>query len=324
MAVARITSAMSATLVSSLPCRQFRYDAPMLVVPLAIVVALLISLTPPPPPPSDPPAEAATPEQQPSSVLATLTPASRSAVLRRAPFVYELPDGSIWDGYYYHEFRRVLNLYDTTSTSRPSVPAECRAWGFTAKHRAPGGRKHRPHPLWTSVQAKDTINFYTPFIYIDSTAPTPHEREAKPHAEVGKRLGLHLYEIKITEFPTDAISGMSLPHSFPVYGHATLPVLVPPQMKLKAGDSIKAEFFLITDPSIEVPSGAKQSTRKAARLVFAKDLRISPDRYAAALLDGRAELVEWTWKRQRTAMGDEYVWTRTVVPIETTRPAEAE
>lgn len=234
------------------------------------------------------------------SALERLPAECREAVKRRAKFVYELPDGSVWDGYWYFEFRRVLAAYDRAKGK--SVPAECAAWGFSEERRGPGKKDSRPHPLWRCVSSdKD----YTPFYYIDSG-----KQAGGRQAEVGKEVGERVYEVTLREFPGASSSdSLWLPYSFHL-GFARIAVEIPASMGIKEGDELVGEYFFLRDEETPDP---KNPGQRAYKVVHASDLRMTPERYAAAVLEGRVEIVEWDWKKETGRLGPRYEWTRTVV-----------
>lgn len=239
---------------------------------------------------------------------------ARAAVARRARHVYRMPDGSVWDGAMYAEFRAALADYDNTRT-RVILPTRARAWGFAEGRRAPARAGERPDPLWHSLQ-RPPAGQHPSFIYVNASSETLFERGQRPRAQVAKVHHGAVVEVNIKEFPGD--EHMRLPASF-LFGSAHVAVLLPTGVGAREGGALRGEFFLVRDSTIERPRGLRPELHMY-RYVHAHELRMTPEQYAAALLAGEAELVEWSFKRDRSRPEGGFVWTRRVVDVRADGP----
>lgn len=290
----------------------------------ALLLALAQAATPAPPltlpspsgdpaplsPASSPPA--ADPAKPPAAAI-------HPAAARRARFVYKLPDGTIWDSFYYVEFRQLLADFDALKPkSEPT--GKLAAWGFKAGKRAAARPGSRPHPLWHSLRAKPNESLL-PFIYVNTAMLSRRESDAKTHFQLGKQVAPSVYEFTYHEYPADQYGFVNLPI------HASLGLVqsrveIPSTLPAKPNTPLSGEFLLVPigkSLSDMSPTLGRADNEPSHRLIPASTLRMSPADYAAALKAGQAELIEWTFKRNTQPFTDPYTWTRTV--IDTTQPA---
>jgi hypothetical protein len=281
----------------------------------ALLLALAIAQAGNPAP--EPPATNPTPPTPPAAT----TPAPTTihpAAARRARFVYQLPDGSIWDSFYYLEFRELLADFDALKPkARPT--GKLAAWGFESGKRWPAPPNARPSPLWHSQQAtKSTAAI--PFIYINSSMLSRDESEAGSHFRLGKQVAQTVFEFTYNEYPRVDENAYRLPvHA--TMGFVRARVEIPRSLPAKPDAPLLGEFILVpigTRISDAAPTVGVPADQPTHRLYIASTLRMSPADYAAALRDGRAELIEWSFKRNTDRFAAPFTWTRTVIDTAST------
>lgn len=263
------------------------------------------ALTTPTPPSTD---RAEPPAETPTAV--------HPAAARRARFVYKLPNGTIWDSFYYIEFRQLVSDFDALKPkSEPT--GKLAAWGFKAGRRGPASGEHRPNPLWHSLQAERN-SASPPFAYVNTDLFNRTAADATSHFRLGKQVDLNVYEFDLYEYPGDSLY---LPKHF-LFGLLRGRVEIPTTLPAKPNTGFQGEFILVPVSkhlSPLTPTIGLADKQPSHRLYPASTLRMSPADYAAALRDGKAELVEWTFKRTTKPFANPYSWTRTV--IDTAKPA---
>ncbi|HMN42433.1 MAG TPA: hypothetical protein PKE29_16455 [Phycisphaerales bacterium] len=276
-----------------------------------------------PAPPAAPSTSTPTPTPTPAPSSPTLTnlplPARESAS-KRARFVYRLPDNSVWDSFYYVEFRRVLADYDMLAKGVP-LPASCESWGFTSNRRGPTDKSERPAPLWHTLQPPRATTPYTPFIYVNESLLSAKDRKRGPMLKCGKETAPHVYEFRFSEYPGSDHAVGRLPLAINL-GYASGLLRLPTSIRPAADGSLTGEFFLVSDPTAATDAKSKNG-HPGLKLIHAQDLRLTPDQYAAELLTRRAELIQWSFTRTPSRFGDTFTWKKTVVDVgpRTTQPA---
>lgn len=273
---------------------------------LIILSIIVLALTSQPAPATAPQQTAIVP------TLSSLPTAARPIASQRARYVYRLPDNSIWDSFYYLEFRKVLSEFDGLPKGTP-IPASVAAWGFASTHRGPATPPLRPAPLWHTLQPPPENSHLTPFIYINTAAQSSKSRSTEPVLKIGKESEPGVFAFTFTEYPGKQDAFVNLPCSVSL-GYATGSVRLPPTLRPASDGSLTGEFFLIRDDSA-TNQPKSDSPRQIRKLIHAQDLRLSPDQYAGELLARRAELVQWSFKRTTARLGDSYTWTRTPLEI---------
>ncbi|MBX3406938.1 MAG: hypothetical protein KF869_09255 [Phycisphaeraceae bacterium] len=241
------------------------------------------------------------------SALAQLSSEARAKAARRARFVYRLPDGTVWDNWWYCEFREVLKVFDALPKDAQPGARE-RAWGFRAGSRRINGPEERPHPLWHTLSPGR--HEQTPFMYINTGHATAVDKGAVPMARIEREVADRWFIVTVYEFPRFDIG--RIPHSFGVYGHASVLVFVPREVTVRIGGTLEGEFFLVWDETLERPKGAPAG-HGVRRYVHASRLRLNSEQYAAALLADEVEMIEWSFVRQTDRLGESFRWTRRVI-----------
>ena len=265
----------------------------------------------------DQPEPAAAPDRQDAAAgdhdepaaLQRLSPEARGKAARRAKSVFRLPNGTVWDNWWYGEFRDALKVFDALPKDAQPGARE-RAWGFRAGSRRINGPDERPHPLWHTLAPGRYDS--TPFIYINTAHATAADKSQRPMARIEKEIANRWFTVTVNEFPKYEIG--RVPHSFSVYGHASVLVFVPREVTARIGGALEGEFFLVSDETLERPKGAPDGYG-ICRYIHAAKLRLNPEQYAAALLAGEVEMIEWSFKRSTDRMGEKFEWTRRVVPL---------
>lgn len=242
----------------------------------------------------------------------TLEPRLRRACFQRAGDYIRTPDGRIWDGWGQRAYHEALkrNTVVVSEGRRESV-------GVFSIRRETGRRldvrdgpeaqawKLRPHltqhspcavPLWfTLEQRKNQPRL--PFFYInqlsllDDMDPL-RDRFTKLEADLG---GGYL---RVRIFPAGERQG----------DWQTRIVLAPEDLDVKDG-YLPGEFILWRAPAIEPPVHINMPPKQSVyRYIPIEDIRLTPEQLVAAILEQKAELVEWDYRRS----GSDYVWQRRV------------
>lgn len=87
---------------------------------------------------------------------------------------------------------------------------------------------------------------------------------------------------------------------------------IPPEIRARPGEAIQGEYFFVPDPEAKKPDDV-QTSGPMYRMVHASKLRLNAEEYAAALLAGQAEMIEWSFVRKTDRFGEKFEWTRRVV-----------
>lgn len=266
-------------------------------------------------PPAAPPSPDA-PQEEPrgpaaaergESALARLSPEARSKASRRARAVYRMPDGTVWDNWWYGEFRDALKGFDALPKgAQPTVRQ--RAWGFKAGERRIAKEEERPHPLWHTLAPGPY--YRTPFFYINTEHTTDADKGHGVMARIEREVADQWFVVYVQEFPKSEIG--RLPYSFGSFGSVRISVFVPREVTARVGGELEGEFFLVVDKELRRPKAAP-TTSWTCRYVHAAKLRLNAEQYAAALLAGEVEMIEWSFVRKIDRLGEKFEWTRRVV-----------
>jgi hypothetical protein len=276
---------------------------------------------PPAPPPAHLPVAAA-----PKETLASLAPALQPIVRQRAMQFYRMPDGTIWDGWYAAEYRKLLSksLKPYTKLEAPPVnpgqgivedhatgtawklksSPDILAWDLIARladereelrenileHSDPRTWTDAP-PIWSSLQAHD---FSWDFALVDEAEPDEYTRKThQGYLQITRVWGDDRYEFTGYTLDRGPVSGM---------------IQAPDAHRFINKDRFKGQFFLWPLGNVD----AVGNSREAWRLIPVEELRMSPDDLADALIAGKAELATWTYEHLK----DKYLWKRSTRTIE--------
>lgn len=278
---------------------------------------------------------------QPGTALETLASPPHGLIRTRAQHFYRMPDGRIWDGYYAREFRlmldRNLRLYDRRERGQPAPGAtivedrivgtvwrfrehrDTQAWGVFELLAKEDGELDRPGrrvrgelsppyletadrrrwkdvpPLWSS---RDSTDFDWDFTLIDENSPDTYTRRTHGnYLRITRMWGDGQYEVEGYSLDLGTIEGI-----------VTIPETQRPQQFVQR-DRFRGTFFLWPEGSTDEPGGF---SRPAWRYIPADELRISPEELAEALIEGRADIIEWNYAR----INNRLIWQRTVRPVE--------
>lgn len=298
--------------------KQIHYTVCMLYIALALTI--MFSSPGAQPAESGSPATATPMTTQPSA-LSRFPLAAQEKIKRRAQCVYEFPDGAIFDAFYAVEFRNVLDEYDGRKAGS-SVPGRALAWGFTEKNRYPS--TNRSNPLWHTTAERKPGR--TAFLYVNSALDTRREIARGRQFTLNKEVAENLFTFTYHQFPGSDSNDMRMPNSVvPTYAAGV--VRIERDQQPKTGTPRTGEFFVLLDA--ETTEAVKKIKGIGAglmgyRIVQARDLRLDAERYAKALLDGRAELIEWSFKKTSGRLGDTYTWTSTTMPVPEREGAQAD
>lgn len=272
----------------------------------------------------------------PRVTIESVAPANQALVRQRSRQFYRMPDGSIWDGWHFAEYRRVLdrNLkpFDrvepgqaapnqfivegrpvgTVWKIKPGL--ESTAWaleenladeeglvggapGQDQRFRARGLETVDPH-TWEA-----TPPLWSSLQGPDFTWPMAYVDETEPDDYTRKRHGSYLEITRIWGKDRYEFKGYALDT-----GEIDGIVTVPDPARYVKDDRFKGRFFLWPEGQEEI--GGKG--RRLWRLIPADEARMTPDDLAAALLAGKAEIVTWEFEKVR----GKPMWKRSVRDIQ--------
>jgi len=247
-----------------------------------------------------------------------------------------MPDGTLWDGWNYLEYRKVLDRavkpYDriqpgaanpgqtliedravgTVWKIKPSTDAA--AWNLEENLADSDGLVGGPPTSNSRITPRglETVNPRTwrdtPALWTSLQAPDnswtfAYIDESDPDLYTRRRNTAYLEITRIWADDRFEFTGYSLDS-----GHLDGIVTVPDPKRYVTKDRFKGTFFLWPIGREDNAAGG----RRLWQLIPADDARITPDDLAAAILTGQAELAVWDTQRIR----DKVIWKRTIRDIQ--------
>lgn len=279
---------------------------------------------------------------QPGSALEALASPPPGLIRQRAQHFYRMPDDTIWDGYYAQEFRRIidrnLRQHERRERGQPAPGStivedrivgtiwrfrqhrDTEAWGIFSTLAGEDGDLRWPYaagrpregdrplletadrrrwkdvpPLWTS---RDATDFTWDFAFIDENNPDTYTRRTH---------GNYLRITRVWDNGQFEVEGYSLDLGR-IEGIVSIPESQRPQQFIQR-DRFRGTFFLWPEGTVEQPGGY---ARQAWRYIPADELRLTPEELAQALIDSRAEIIEWNFQR----ISGRLLWQRSIRPVE--------
>lgn len=281
------------------------------------LLALLLGSLSAAQPPADPP---------PAYTLESVATGHRPLIKQRALKTYRMPDGSIWDGWAFFEMRRIMDYaikpYNRMARGRPapgqtfvedrvigtvwkvSPSRDTEAWGLIGRLARSDGEIPRDRfeksdrrtwtdipPLWFSAEHPDHA---WDFAYVNESDPDPYTSKVhENYLTISRDWGDGRFNFKGYTLDRGPIEGI---------------LRIREPRKWVKNNRLKGEFFLWPVATAKV-AGKEQPTWD---LLPADELRVSPDDLAAAVLSGRAQVLDWKYSRSDGRL----VWHRTVRPID--------
>ena len=253
---------------------------------------------------------------QPINGLDRVEPRSRPVLMTRAKHCYKMPNGEIWDGWMYAQYRdaidkclkrvsitqqqgmRVIKIRDDWQIANEQL---AKAWEIST--RGLGLLSDSHPPLWFNLR---TSMKQCPFLYFNEKRPDKFTEIQKPqgvpqYTKVVKDWGDGVYEISML---------------FPAMGHGGVRTVRIDSASRVKGDSLTGEFFLWPDRSIEHPDPTIREKKDHRSVVYtvidAADLRLTVTELLDAIEAKEVELFDWSVSR---GAGSDPVWSRKRVEI---------